>query len=350
MQLSPILAILAILIHSEMCSADQSPVGRVQWLFAILTVALSFASSCGLSLVVLHHLRSGSTTLRLKRLLEWNRVQVASCIVAAVAVEYVFHWSRFVRINLELARVPLLHEAAVLTPFVVCCAGTWIASHLILKRMPRANSIGCWNYALYWPFEQLKDEQLKRRIHGLASSANIALGGTWIWKTDRRNAFVLTLWPLKSRLIMTEGLLKSMDSHAVCMLVAHELGHVKRRHGLYRLIFALVPLFLWQASRWLFNGANLTFPAAESAVHVAWISLYMIWVFGPLCHRLEHAADNWACRFLAQQECHVLSQVIPRYASMLRELHRHPRATSTATWLHPHLFKRVVRLTQPKSG
>jgi STE24 endopeptidase len=167
---------------------------------------------------------------------------------------------------------------------------------------------------LFNKFEPLRDETLAARVQNLMQRCGFAAKGLFVMDGSRRsahgNAYFTGLGAAK-RVVFFDTLLATLTPGEVEAVLAHELGHFKRRHVLKRMLamFALslagLALLGWLASRaWFYTalGVQPNLGAPNDALALLLFALALP-VFGffvsplgsLLSRRHEFEADAYAC-------------------------------------------------------
>ncbi|MFI4932303.1 MAG: M48 family metallopeptidase [Burkholderiales bacterium] len=167
---------------------------------------------------------------------------------------------------------------------------------------------------LFNKFEPLRDETLAARVQSLMQRCGFAAKGLFVMDGSRRsahgNAYFTGLGAAK-RVVFFDTLLAVLTPGEVEAVLAHELGHFKRRHVLKRMVamFALslagLALLGWLASRsWFYTalGVSPNLAAPNDALALLLFALALP-VFGffvsplsaLLSRRHEFEADAYAC-------------------------------------------------------
>ena len=102
---------------------------------------------------------------------------------------------------------------------------------------------------LFNKFEPLKDEALKSRIEALMKRCGFAAKGLFVMDGSRRSAHgnaYFTGFGAAKRIVFFDTLLARLSGSEIEAVLAHELGHFKRRHVIKRMvvIFAVSLLML----------------------------------------------------------------------------------------------------------
>jgi STE24 endopeptidase len=97
---------------------------------------------------------------------------------------------------------------------------------------------------LFNKFEPLKDEALKSRIEALMKRCGFAAKGLFVMDGSRRSAHgnaYFTGFGAAKRIVFFDTLLARLSGNEIEAVLAHELGHFKRRHVIKRMLvtFAL---------------------------------------------------------------------------------------------------------------
>jgi STE24 endopeptidase len=217
---------------------------------------------------------------------------------------------------------------------------------------------------LFNKFEPLRDESLAARVQALMQRCGFAAKGLFVMDGSRRsahgNAYFTGLGAAK-RVVFFDTLLATLSPGEVEAVLAHELGHFKRRHVLKRMatMFALslagLALLGWLASRsWFYSALgvapNLAAPNDALALLLFALALPVFGFFvSPLAallsRRHEFEADAYACEQASGADL----------ANALIKLHQDNASTLTPDPLyvrfyysHPPASERLAALrTQP---
>jgi STE24 endopeptidase len=236
--------------------------------------------------------------------------------------------------------------------------GAWVAFNLVLLVLYPTVIAPMFN-----KFEPLPDEALKARVQALMQRCGFAAKGLFVMDGSRRsahaNAYFTGLGAAK-RVVFFDTLLKRLSPGEVEAVLAHELGHFKRRHVVKRMVaifgFSLLGLALlgWLAGRASFYvglgvSPNLAAPNDALALILFMLALPPFTFFvSPLMAHVsrvhEFEADAYAC---AQADGRDL-------ASALLKLHEDNAATLTPDPLyvrfyysHPPASERLAALPAP---
>jgi STE24 endopeptidase len=179
---------------------------------------------------------------------------------------------------------------------------------------------------LFNKFEPLADDGLRQRVEGLLARCGFAAKGLFVMDGSKRSAHAnayFTGFGSAKRVVFFDTLLNKLSPGEVEAVLAHELGHFKRRHVLKRMIgifgmslagFALLGWLSNQA--WFYTGLGVQ-PNLAAPNDALALLLFMMAgpVFGyfvsPLMaavsRRHEYEADAYAC---AQASWHDLSNAL----------------------------------------
>lgn len=120
---------------------------------------------------------------------------------------------------------------------------------------------------LFNKFSPLEDQALKQRIQALMSKCGFTSQGIFVMDGSRRsghgNAYFTGMGQNK-RIVFFDTLLDSLDADEIEAVLAHELGHFKRKHVLKRIIsmmlmsLAGLALLGWLIDQaWFFHGLGV---------------------------------------------------------------------------------------------
>jgi STE24 endopeptidase len=219
---------------------------------------------------------------------------------------------------------------------------------------------------LFNKFQPLADAALAQRITALLARCGFAAKGVFVMDGSRRsahaNAYFTGLGAAR-RVVLFDTLLAQLDPPEIEAVLAHELGHFKRRHIAKRiaLIFALslaaLALLGWLAGQdWFYLGLGVApnLPASlggSTPNHALTLLLFMLAapVFGffisPLTAHLSRRHEFEADAYAAQ---HAHAQDL---AGALLKLHKDNASTLTPDpvyvrfyYSHPTAGERMARL------
>jgi hypothetical protein len=92
---------------------------------------------------------------------------------------------------------------------------------------------------LFNKFEPLQDETLKARVNALMQRCGFAAKGLFVMDGSKRSAHAnayFTGFGAAKRVVFFDTLLKQLSPAEMDAVLAHELGHYKRRHIIKRIV------------------------------------------------------------------------------------------------------------------
>jgi len=200
---------------------------------------------------------------------------------------------------------------------------------------------------LFNKFEPLADGDLAARIGALLSRTGFSSRGVFVMDGSRRsahgNAYFTGLGRAK-RIVFFDTLLQRLQPPEIEAVLAHELGHFKRRHIAKRLAFSFVSSLVFLAAlgwlagtSWFYQGLGVT-PALDGTHHGVALVLFMLvvpvftFVLAPIASRIsrkhEFEADAFAVAHTSGDEL----------ASALVKLYEDNAATLTPDPLHSAFY------------
>lgn len=190
-----------------------------------------------------------------------------------------------------------------------------------------------WIAPLFNKFAPLEDSALRERIENLLTRCGFTSKGIFIMDGSRRsshgNAYFTGLGDNK-RIVFFDTLLKSLQPKEIEAVLAHELGHFKRKHIQKQLLAMTVLTFVSLAvlgvliqQDWFFHGLGVNTPSTHAALVLFILLLSVLGVyFQPLfsyfSRRHEFEADDFAAsQSDARDLVHALVKLYEENASTL---------------------------------
>ncbi|MBI5430350.1 MAG: M48 family metallopeptidase [Nitrosomonadales bacterium] len=170
---------------------------------------------------------------------------------------------------------------------------------------------------LFNKFTPMQDEAMKARIEALLQKCGFAASGLFVMDGSKRSAHgnaYFTGFGKTKRIVFFDTLLERLSGNEIEAVLAHELGHFKRRHVMKRIAmsFAMSLGFLWllgqlMQTSWFYRGLGVDTPSTALAL----LLFFMIMpVFSFLLHPLmsaysrkhEFEADTYAAKQTAAND------------------------------------------------
>jgi len=217
-----------------------------------------------------------------------------------------------------------------------------------------------WIFPLFNKFKPLEEGELRSAVLDYARRVGFPLEGLFVIDGSRRstkaNAF-FTGFGKRKRIALFDTLIEKHTTEELVAVVAHEIGHYKRRHILQGLVFGLAQagLVFFVLSRVLSEPALFAaFGVTTPSVHAGLVFFALLWsplelVLGlaqqALSRRNEFEADAFARETTGRAE--PLVRALERLsADSLSNLTPHPFYVALHH-SHPPLPARVAALTGP---
>lgn len=161
-------------------------------------------------------------------------------------------------------------------------------------------------------FSELEDEALKQRIEQLMTRCGFISKGILVMDGSKRsshgNAYFTGLGNNK-QIVFFDNLLDSLNEEEVEAVLAHELGHFKKKHILKRLItmtfitligFAVLGFIMQQ--QWFYTGLGMTTPSIYAALVLFSIASPIFTFFlGPISAMISRKHEFEADAYAAEQ-------------------------------------------------
>jgi STE24 endopeptidase len=212
---------------------------------------------------------------------------------------------------------------------------------------------------LFNKFSPMQDGEMKQRIENLISRCGFTSKGLFVMDGSKRsshgNAY-FTGFGKSKRIVFFDTLLSRLEVPEIEAVLAHELGHFRRRHVLKRMAwtFAVSLGFLWllgtlKDQAWFYEGLNVAYPATDAMALTLFFMVVPVFtfLFQPLLamysRKHEFEADEYAVQFTpARDLIHALVKLYKDNASTLTPDPLHSAFYDS----HPPASTRIARLEQ----
>jgi len=215
---------------------------------------------------------------------------------------------------------------------------------------------------LFNKFEPVQDTMLKEAIVNLMAKVGLKTEGVYQIDAGKRsrhtNAYFTGLGKTK-RIVLYDTLLSSHTSDEILSILAHEVGHWKKRHILKQLVFTeIVSLavfyLIYRLSDWpmLYHTFGFEKPVTYVgllliAAILGPIGFYLTPLGSSIMRKFEREADDFSFDLVGTSI--PLSNALKRLAKdNLANLHPHP-FYAWFYYSHPPLTERIERLIQMKN-
>ena len=210
---------------------------------------------------------------------------------------------------------------------------------------------------LFNKYEPIKDEVLKERITSLLNKVGLKAKGIFQVDEGKRskhtNAYFTGIGKTK-RIVLFDTLLASHSQEEILAVLAHEIGHWKKKHILKQLVFMIIAslvglYFVYLIVNWppLYSTFGLQQTPVYAglllvSVYSSCIGFFFIPVGTAISRRYEREADKMAHELTGKSE--PMINALKRLAKdNLSNLHPHP----LYVWFyysHPPLIERIEYL------
>jgi STE24 endopeptidase len=216
---------------------------------------------------------------------------------------------------------------------------------------------------LFNKFEPLTDEALKARIEALMKRCGFAAKGLFVMDGSRRSAHgnaYFTGFGASKRIVFFDTLLARLSGAEIEAVLAHELGHFKRRHVVKRMAvmfavsLALLALLGWLTQRtWFYEGLGVepSMTASNNGLALVLfflalpVFLFFVTPLGSLSSRKhEFEADAFAASQTDARE--LVNALVKLYEDNAATLTPDPVYTAFY-YSHPPASQRIDRLLHP---
>lgn len=216
---------------------------------------------------------------------------------------------------------------------------------------------------LFFKFEPLSVEGLEDRIRSVMEKAGLKVSRVFQVDASRRsrhsNAYFTGIGKVK-RIVLFDTLLKQMDQDEIVAVLAHEVGHWKKRHVLKRIIMSEVLAFIgiylayrllqWDGLPGLLGLEQVSFYA--QIVILGFLGSLAMFPVTPLFSYLsrldEREADRFASDLTGNPDA-MASSLVKLSKENLSNLHPHP-LYAAFYYSHPPVVQRIRQLRGRQSG
>jgi STE24 endopeptidase len=249
--------------------------------------------------------------------------------------------------------VPLLYATYAFMRFTGALWWVWLFAFLVAVQV---FMLWLWPAViapLFNRFTPLPEGELRTRLEDLARDAGFRNRGLFVVDASRRsghsNAYFSGI--VRPRIVLYDTLLSRMSPDETASVLAHEIGHFRRRHihrrlalslaGSFTLLFVLSRLVPWRPLYEAFGFGEPSLQAALALVSLAggafvfWMAPISSW----LSRRHEYEADRYAIEVARRPEA-LASALLRLNGENLSNLHPHPWY-SAWHYSHPTLVERL---------
>jgi len=202
----------------------------------------------------------------------------------------------------------------------------------------------------------LEEGLLKEKIRELCERTGFVLDNVYVIDGSRRstkaNAYFSGLGK-KKRIVLYDTLIQDMETEEIIAVLAHELGHYRKKHTLTGLLLSILEtgLILWMLSLFVDNPQlSAALGAAQPSFHLGLLAFALIFspvstllglATGALSRRNEFVADTFAARYGNAEK--LASALKKLSVKNLSNLTPHP-VYVFFHYSHPPLLKRLKAL------
>ena len=213
-----------------------------------------------------------------------------------------------------------------------------------------------WIVPLFNKQTPLEEGELRDAIEAFAQKAGFALTNIYVMDGSKRstkaNAY-FTGMGKKKRIVLFDTLIKDLETEEIVAVLAHEIGHYKKKHIVQSLIMSTITTGITFYILSLFLG-NLKLAEALggqiSSFHLSLIGFSFLYtpiseltglIFNAISRKNEYAADNFAASFGLGDA--LISGLKKLSVKSLSNLNPHPLVVF-CYYSHPTLLQRIQNL------
>jgi STE24 endopeptidase len=212
---------------------------------------------------------------------------------------------------------------------------------------------------LFNKFAPMQDGEMKQRIENLISRCGFTSKGLFVMDGSKRsshgNAY-FTGFGKSKRIVFFDTLLSRLEVPEIEAVLAHELGHFRRRHVFKRMAwtFAVSLAFLWllgtlKDQAWFYQGLNVAYPTTDAMALTLFVVVVPVFTFllqpflAMYSRKHEFEADEYAAQFTPARD--LIRALVKLYKDNASTLTPDP-LHSVFYDSHPPASTRIARLEQ----
>lgn len=215
-----------------------------------------------------------------------------------------------------------------------------------------------WIVPLFNKQIPLEEGELRTKIEEFSKKADFDLVNIFVIDGSKRstkaNAYFSGLGA-KKRIVLYDTLIHELTADEIVAVLAHEIGHYKKKHTLVMLFLSLINMLVMFAVLGWFLGSPLIAQALGSTISSFHLGLLAFGIlYSPvstvlslgvnmLSRKNEYEADAYAAQFGLSE--YLISALKKLSAKSLSNLQPHP-AYVFVHYSHPTLLQRINALTQ----
>ena len=215
-----------------------------------------------------------------------------------------------------------------------------------------------WIVPLFNKQTPLEEGELRTKIEEYSKKADFDLVNIFVIDGSKRstkaNAYFSGLGA-KKRIVLYDTLIHELTADEIVAVLAHEIGHYKKKHTLVMLFLSLINMLVMFAVLGWFLGSPLIAQALGSTISSFHLGLLAFGIlYSPvstvlslgvnmLSRKNEYEADAYAAQFGLSE--YLISALKKLSAKSLSNLQPHP-AYVFVHYSHPTLLQRINALTQ----
>ncbi len=209
---------------------------------------------------------------------------------------------------------------------------------------------------LFNKFTPMQNEAMQARIEALLARCGFTAQGLFVMDGSKRSAHgnaYFTGFGKTKRIVFFDTLLEHLNISEIEAILAHELGHFKRRHVIKRIAvtFAMSLGFLWllgllMQTTWFYQGLGINTPSTALALLLFFLTLPIFsFLLSPIMsaysRKHEFEADTYAARQTAAGD--LVNALVKLYQDNASTLTPDP-LYSTFYDSHPPAMVRIAHL------
>ena len=211
----------------------------------------------------------------------------------------------------------------------------------------------------FYKLKPLPDGELKNSLNNLIQKCGVKIKGLYSADESKRsthaNAAVAGIGKSKKIIIFDTMLNEKYSSVEILAVIAHEIGHAKKKHILKQTVISMAVMFVAVAfvvyalsSNYIYTSMNIphVFYAGLLVISIFFSNITFFWspLFGRLSRKFEYEADAYSSEALCTPEP-LISSFKKMVSNDLSNINPHP-FYEEFFYSHPSAIKRIKRLRE----
>lgn len=203
----------------------------------------------------------------------------------------------------------------------------------------------------FYPVYPCYEEEINKIVEELSKKAGIPKPKVYLMKSPYPNAFATGRNPKNSVIVITEGLLRSLDKDEIKAVIGHEISHIKNYDILISTIAAVIAGMIGFLVRFIFWGFGRERERGPEIFLLIFVPLLALLIRLAISRQREYLADEESCKITGNPEAMISAlEKISGYKYYVNPGHAHMFIHNPLPSIlelfstHPPIRKRIERI------